>query len=89
MSEGTPFGRLDDPDAVESLRRSSADADHEAVHGEASAEAWSDVEADADDLSSSEDADEAAGFGPRSAGDQVDLDAEEADEITARLTSEP
>jgi hypothetical protein len=61
MSEGTPVGRTDDPDAVG---------------------------ADPEDLGSSERADEDAGYGTRSAGDQVDLDAQEADEITARLTSE-
>jgi hypothetical protein len=58
MSEANPIGRTDDPDAVESPRPSSAEADQD------------------------------SGYGPRSAADQVDIDAQEADEIAARLSSE-
>jgi hypothetical protein len=89
MSESAPIGRTDDPDAVESSRRTSADADHGSPPGERRAEAWSeDADADPDDLQSSSDSDRAAGYGTRSAADQVDVDAQEADVIAARLTSE-
>jgi hypothetical protein len=89
MSEANPIGRTDDADAVESSRRTSADADHGSPFGEQGAEAWSaDADADPDDLLSSSGADHDAGFGPRSTADQVDIDAQEADEIAARLSSE-
>jgi hypothetical protein len=82
MSEANPIGRTDDPEAVESSRRSSADADHEAPYTGPGAD-----DPEADDLRQSVDDDRAAGFG-RSAGDQDDVDAQEADDIAARLSSD-
>jgi hypothetical protein len=82
MTEGTPIGRTDDPDAVESSRRSSADADHEAAYA-----APDESDRDPEDERESVDDDRTAGFG-RSAGDQDDVDAQEADVIAARLSSD-
>jgi|tagenome__1003787_1003787.scaffolds.fasta_scaffold20961411_5 hypothetical protein len=82
MTEGTPIGRTDDPDAVESSRRSSADADHEAVYA-----APDESDRDPEDERESVDDDRASGF-RRSTGDQDDVDAEEADDITLRLSSD-
>jgi len=82
MTEGTPIGRTDDPDAVESSRRPSADADHEAVYA-----APDESDRDPEDERESVDDDRASGF-RRSTGDQDDVDAEEADDITLRLSSD-
>jgi hypothetical protein len=41
-----------------------------------------------DDLQSSSETDRAAGYGTGRAADQVDVDAQEADVIAARLSSE-
>jgi hypothetical protein len=87
MSEGTPIGRVDDPDAIETGRRTSADADHDAAHGSTTVDRPDDEtdETDEDDLVSSSDADREAGYGQTSREDQVDLDAEASEDITERL----
>ena len=84
MSEGTPIGRVDDPDEIETGRRTSADADHDAAYGSTTVDRPDD-EIDEDDLVSSSDADREAGYGQRSPEDQVDLDAEASEDITERL----
>jgi hypothetical protein len=88
MSEGTYFGRIDDPDAYETMRRSAADDDVDAGFGGAAADSGpDDPDVDAEELRSSSDDDRRAGFG-RSTSDQDDLDAADADDVTLRLTEE-
>jgi hypothetical protein len=85
MSESTPIGRTDDPQAYETARRSADDDDVDAGFGGAAADYGpDDPDIDAEDLRSSSDDDSRAGYG-RSAGDQDDDDAAEADDITLRL----
>jgi hypothetical protein len=85
MSEGIPIGRLNDPEAYETGRRSSEDDDVDAGFGGAAVDSGpDDPDIDAEELRSSSDDDRRAGYG-RSAGDQDDEDSAESDDITERL----
>jgi hypothetical protein len=85
MSESTPIGRTDDPQAYETARRSADDDDVDAGFGGAAADSGpDDPDIDGEELRSSSDDDRRAGSG-RSAGDQDDEDVAESDDITERL----
>jgi hypothetical protein len=86
MSESAPIGRTDDPEAYETIRRTSEDDDVDAGYGGSVADSGpDDPDIDAEDLRSSSDDDRRAGYGT-SAGDQDDLDAAESDDVTRRLS---